>query len=268
MKFLKDILNVIKKNKLLFTLTSIIDLAFVLILVFSSVFLLTTIQENLLDLKDDLSPIAKLAGGVESQKEAIASVVDSRDFNDTYRGLLKNLILLFLSIIIIWIIFQSINFYITTRMFKKKYRFLDYIRKFTLISIFHYLFILLAFFISWYLSLLNAKMILPLFPRIIVNIIIIIPFLKVYYYGSIALTQISEKPLKNVFKKTFQLGVKKWKKSIVTVSLSLLKIIFCFVVMILIFKVHIIFFYIVVLFFFIPSISIARIILFNGLIKK
>lgn len=257
----KKILKLIRKNKLLFTLSSLLDLSF--IIAFITIFwqiVYKKIFQILLALSNHLNTLKNLPQDMSQQAAAYQSLASNIEFIALFYSLVRWVIIFALAVFILWIVFQSINFFIAAKILHKKTRFWSYIGKFSLFSFFFYLLIVLDFWLTIYLATLNTKIVLPVFPQAIINIIFLTILIIILYFGFISYSEIRKKKIISSFLNTFKTGFK--KKTLIAYVLPLLKIAICLLLLYLLFDLNIILFYIVFLFFFIPSISIARIMFF------
>ena len=255
---MNKLISLIKQNKKSFILSVVIDFIFSIVFIISFYMIVTKVFDILLRMSTMLDTI--------SDYDALQSISQSVEFFSLYNSLLKWLVILALSLYVIWVVFQSLSFYLGLKLFRKL-KFWDYFKKFCVYSLFYYLIIVGTFILAVYLSILNARLPIPIFPQIVINFIVGIIILITLYFGAITLTAISKYKIVKGCQKTMQIGLKKFKKVAVYFLISVLLLVFAVFVLYLLFKVNIFLLYAGFILLFIPTITFLRISYFYYLQK-
>jgi hypothetical protein len=260
---IKDILKIIRKNKLQFTSSCIIDLAFI-----TSFFIVCwhILYKKIYQILLSINVVAAnlQAISVDSGQEGlIASALEtSSKLIPLESELISWALILALALLIIWIIFQGLNSSIAARIIEKKTAVLHYFGKFCLFSIFFYMLIIGAFWLTIFLSIINSSMIIPIFTQPIINLILISLLLIIIYFWFISLVFAIRSNMKNSFLNTFRVGILKIHKFLLLYIILIALIGITIFILAIIFNLNIIIFYLIALLFFIPLITLARIIFF------
>jgi hypothetical protein len=256
----------VKKNKLLFTLASLLDLGFVITflmafwqVVYENIFpILVRLSELMAGLRD-------LPEGIEGQAGVYNSLASSLEFMALYSDMLRWIFILAVVLFLLFVVFEGLNFFVINRIIDKKTKFLNYLGKFSLFSLFFYVMVVLSFWLSIYLSFLNNKMLIPVFNRVLLNVILIGLLVLIKYFSCLSFVMIRKKNIKNAFLDTFKTGVLKIK-DVLKVLISVLFLFFALVLVGYIFiRINIVLFYLGFLLLVVPGISFAKIVYFKGI---
>lgn len=264
LKFKKDqkkIFGLIRKNKILFTISCFIDLGFIIAflvacwqIVYKQIF---QILSRISELMKNLQNLA-----LEEQAAAYEAFAANIEFLGLYSNLIRWLLIFIGVIFLLWIVFQGVNFFLSAKIIDKKTSFWKYIGKFSLFSLFFETLVVLSFWLTVYLSILNSKMVIPIFTQGVINIILIILLVPIHYFCLISLVRIRKKKIIAAFLDTFRVGVKKILRVLFAYFLVILKLGICLLVLFLLSNFNIVLFYLVFLLLFIPIISFSRMMFF------
>jgi hypothetical protein len=257
---LKDIFSIIKNNKLIFALICLLDLTFLVALLFSSSLILANmlaISKDIVAFMNSMPPIGPQTADQPESYQAIADMFST--ITDSYSALIMSVIILAVSTFVIWLVFQSISYFISSKMLDEKTKFWKYIGKFFLFSLFFYILIVLSFYSTTYLSMANSKIVIPLFSQGIINAILLLLLSIISYFFFISLSLIRAQKIIPAFLGAFKLGVKKFFYFIlIYLAIMLLYFILIFILYSAFF-LNIILFYLLILLIFIPVMSLSRI---------
>lgn len=258
-----EVFALIKKNKLLFAISNLVDLSFLGIFLFAYYVIMTEIFAILARIMEITNAVSAMPEQITGQAMAFQALAGNIEFLTLYSSLLRWLMILVVTVYLIWNIFQGVNFSVTSIIVNKKSNFWKYFGKFSLFSLIFYVFVILSFILTIYLSLLNTKIILPVFTQTVINVILIVLLLAIKHYFCISTVMISRNGILVAFVDAFRIGTKKILKIIplclvIFVSLSL-----CVLLLYWFFILNVILFYFGILLIFLPLISSLRILFFN-----
>ncbi|MCK5281796.1 MAG: hypothetical protein KAK00_00135 [Nanoarchaeota archaeon] len=261
-KDLKKILELITKNKLLFSLSVFID--FISIITFFSVFypIMNRVYDLLINLSELTGILSSIPISIEAQSESYINLASSIQFNSLYSELLGWIAILALSVFLVWFIFQGVNAFLAARIIDKKTNFWKYIGKFSLFSLFFYILIILSFSLTVFLSVLNSKIIIPLFTQKVISFILITLLMLISYFWFISLVLIRKKKIVPAFLTTFNLRIKRLTKVFFVYFILMLILDFSLLLIYLSYFIHVILFFVLALFLLLPLVNILRIMFF------
>ena len=208
---LKESFSLIWRNKSLFVLLCILQIAFFVVLVLLSSIYFTKMIENAKAMSDYIASQKlddiSVSSNILQKKSLLGDdpLAISRNFNE----MVKNFKIYLIYIFVLLIIFTSINWTITYRLIKKSH-FRDLIKIFSKILIASllylglvFLFFFLLFDISFtQISIEGAKLFSKYIPFLIFSAILA-------YFMFISLSLASSAELKNIIQKTLRIGLKK-----------------------------------------------------------
>ncbi|MBR9700062.1 hypothetical protein GOV09_06400 [Candidatus Woesearchaeota archaeon] len=253
-------MNVVKKNRLLFSVTSIVD--FLYIVVFFIVYFI--IMFNVFNL------LLRLSGLMQSIEAPSLDILDSQrpifsksaDFLALSSQLFEFLYFLAVVMFVLWIIFQGVNFFLASRT-ARKVRFWPYIGKFSLFSLFFYIFVVLSFLLTVYLSMVNS--VVPVITQGIITFVVFVLLIIISYFWFISLVAIQKNKIIPAFLKTFSVGFREFKKIIKTYLLSFMLLLAGLLILAGVFKINMMAFYFTAVFGFVPLISLLRLFFINNI---
>jgi len=255
---IKKTFSLIKKKKPLFILSSFIDLGF--IIAFLSAYFI--IMQKIFAILGKVSSLINLP----AEDASYQALAQNLEFFVLYSELLRWMAILAIVTLIIWVIFQGVNFWLTN-FFLGKTHFLKYFGKFSLFSLFYFTLFVSSFWLTLYLSFLNSKLFFPLFTQAIVTFVLIVLFVLLKYFSYISLILIRKNKIIPSFIKTFKLGVIKFQKIISPFLIMIAIVTSSLIINYILFKLNIYLFYLGFIFIFIPSITFSRILYFYKISK-
>ncbi len=128
----------------------------------------------------------------------------NEEFMKAYRDLLKNIGTFILGMLVAWIVFRAPLWYLSHKSIYKKMPLGKSWLKFTLLSLFWFIIIAIAFGI-YSIATGSTATILPLVSSTSTSIIMLIFFAAIYYFSQVSYALI---PAQQTFKKTFIFGIK------------------------------------------------------------
>ncbi len=128
-------------------------------------------------------------------------LMENPEYMQAFREMLKNIVYMILSILGAWIIFKNPVWYLAHKSILKKMPLNTSLLKFTLLSLFWFVIMMIVFIIH---TMIKGGTV-PLIGPTTTNVLTIIALLAIYYFSQISFSLI---PAQQTFKKTFVFGVK------------------------------------------------------------
>ena len=220
---LKKTFNLIKKEPFYIALPSLIDLIFLMVMGFIGNFFLITKAAPLLERMAEI----KLESSVTSMDEYAAAVMSQQsELFPLAMQVMGIFVKLALSILLLWIIFQGINWYLASKFDNKKVKPWNFLKNFTITTIIVAIF---EFFIALFYyntTLKNALGQNNPTVQFLINSASIISLVVLYYFTLISYSMCYQYKLKELCKKTIKVGVKRIQEiSLVILSLAVMFVI-------------------------------------------
>ncbi len=267
-KGLIHVVGLIKKNKLLFVFSSLIDLGCIIAFLYAFwQIVYGKIFQILLGLSEMMKGMQNVYPDLEAQAASYKALAASVEFMRLYSSLTRWLFIFVLVVFLLWVVFQGVNFFLVARMIDRKTKFWKYLGKFALFSLFFYIFEVLSFWLTIYLSMLNSKMIVQVFSQGLVNVVFVILLVVIYYFCLMSLVIMRKRKIITAFIDTFKIGVTKILKVLLAYFSVVVGLVIFLLVTYLLFNLNIVLFYLGFLLLLVPSISFFRILFFH-LIEK
>lgn len=258
----------IRKNKLLFLKLCILDLGFsVSFLYLFWKIMYGQIFQILTKLSQVITFVPDINAELEQQAASIDALAKSMEFISLYSSLMKWLLLLIVSVFFIVIIFHGASYLLTAKFLDKKLKAWSYLWKFSVLSLVFYLLMVLSFWLTIYLSILNTKMLLPIFTQEVVNVIFIVLLVIINYFWTISLVQVRKEGILQSVKKTFNIGIFHIPRISLIGLEAFLVLAAGGVISYLLYFVYPLLFFPSLILFAIPCLSASRILLFEGIDK-
>ena len=193
-----------KRHKPLFLLSGALEISF--LAAFVGVFYWA--MQNLFYVLEDLSTLTQaleLAYSLEAQQAAYNALAQSSQFTELYGSLLFWMGILAVDLLLVLLVFQVALFYLSERFAGTKISFWPYARRCAFIVASGFLAVVGAFFLTFFLSLLNYKLVIPLFPQVVLTGIVILVAILAFIISWFAIARIPQK-------KTFREAIRNWKR--------------------------------------------------------
>jgi hypothetical protein len=265
-KNISDSFTIVRNNKVLFIISYLFDLSFIVGFLTVYYVFMTRIFKVLNGLKEIMDLMNNIPEGMLSQQEALKAISGKAEFINLTSSLFKELGFLFLSIFLVWIIFQGISFACTARSMDKKTNFLLYIWRFTVFSAFFYILSGGSFWLSTFFARLNTEMSISIFSQVIINIIVFALLMIIIYLWFMSLIITRRRGFRDTLIRLIK--VRTLFNSIPSLLVSILIIGVNVAIMLYAFKLNIILFYLITLFIFIPFLGFTRVFIFHCVEKK
>lgn len=254
---LSEIFSGLRKNLVLCLVSFVVDLGFVISFFAAMQLILPKILNLGGQLLSFLQSIQNMPVDYSQQADVINSVLSNAEFWNDFHGFVNWIIIFLVDIILIFLVFQGINFFICAKIFDKKIRFIKYFPKFLLFSLFFYLLCALSLALTVYLITSNSKMPMPLFSQGIINAILEVLLSLIIYFWFISLVAIKDRKILDALLRTFRIGVLKFHIIILIYIACLAIPSLLILIPYLIFGIHL-WFFIILLLLVIPSLGIMR----------
>jgi hypothetical protein len=223
-KELKKTFNLIKKEPFYIAIPSLIDLIFLMIAGFIGNFFLITKAAPLLERMAEI----KMDSSVTSMDEYTVAVMSQQsEMFPLAMQVMGIFVQLALSILLLWIIFQGINWYLASKFEDKKVKPWNFFKNFTIITIIVAIF---EFFIALFYYNTTLKNALgqnnPTL-QLLINSVSIIVLVALYYFTLISYSICYKYKLRELCKKTIVVGIKRVQE----ISLAILVLAVMFVIL-------------------------------------
>jgi hypothetical protein len=248
----------IGRNKGLFSLSCFLDLLFIALVLPIYTYIMV---QKMFPIYDTLSrgfQGLSINSEMTELPDTYTLIAESVKITKLWDELAYWIFVLVISLFLLWIIIEGINFFISTKIVGENNRFLSYYGKFFLFSLFFYGLIILSFVLTIYLSMSNTIMPIPLFTQGIINVILIVLIALILYFGGISLGTI-QKRIFPAFTSTFKIGAKKFKWVILFYLASILIFAVLLFLLSICFLLNFMLFVLIFVFIFIPYLSFSRI---------
>jgi len=243
-------------NKRLFLLASFCDALFIASFLIVYVFTM----QNAVPVLQEMSTISNNLGSADVLNDGSFNTSAALQLLELQKSLLKWIFLLFLLLFAAWILFEGLAHWMTWMQFAKTP--FSYVRKFVFVSLPFYLFIVFAFWLSVFLSSLNAKLFIPLFTQGIVNFFVVMILLVVLYFWFYSLIIIRKKTLKETLLSVLPSGIMNFPKIMLSYLISLLIMALGLLAVVLLKNIDVILFYLGLIVF-VMSVTYSRYIFFK-----
>jgi len=256
-----SIKKLLKKNKKTIAISSTIQLAFFISFITVYFVIVLKIFDILVKITESMKVLQALGADINEQAAVFEALAKSTDFFVLYDDLIKWVVLLAVSAFFIWIIFQTFNFYLISKIFKK-IKFKNYAGKFALFSFISYILIVASVWFSFYLSSVNLKLPLSFIPEQVPRLFIAIFLIIISYFSFFAFYLI----IKNSISKAFlSLRLLFTKKTFLAFFNTFVIYILIVAFLVVFYRIHISLFYLYTILIFLPFQPIALILYFKQL---
>ena len=256
------VLDLIKKNKILFAVSAVLDFSFMASFILVYYLIMTKVFDIMMRISELMTIMSDIPEELTGQTMAFQALAGNIEFLTLYSSLLRWLLVLMISIFLIWVILEGIAFSIAAKIVNKKKSFWKYLGKFSIFSLFFYVLIVLSFWLTIYLSILNSRIILPLFTQTVITIILVLLLISIKYFCGISLVIINKRKIIPAFIDTFKIGVRNILKILFIYLIIILEFVVCLLLIYLLFNLHILLFFLGVVVWFLPLISFDRLLFF------
>jgi hypothetical protein len=261
-KNLKSLFSLIKCYKPLFLLSYIIDFVFIIVSLFSFTASMLPIYDLLGKISDQIKELSNLSQQLQTGSINAEMISISSKISDHIADLLLKFLALAATMLLIWIVFQGINFALAAKITDKKTGFWQYFGKFSFFSTFFYIFVILSFYLTINLAMMNNGLPIPVFNQTVITVILVILLIIILYFWLLSLVLARKKSIIPTFLATFSMGCRRFLQIVVIFQLLLFLTLFSTAIFLFCFWWNIWISYLCIILLLIPMISILRIALF------
>jgi hypothetical protein len=223
---LKKTFDLVKKEPFYIAVPSLIDIMFLLVLGYVGNFFLITKAAPLLERIAEI----KIGSSVASVEEYATAVMSQQsEIFPLAMQVMGIFFQLALSILILWIVFQGVNWYLASKFDNKKVKVWKFFKNFTVATIVIAIFEFIIALFYYNLTLKNVLGNNSPIVQLVVNSISIIALVVLYYFALINYSICYKYSLKKLelCKKTIIIGVKRFKD----ISLAILVLVLMFLIL-------------------------------------
>ncbi len=214
MQFYSDYIKawrLVKKHKWMFFFCYLLDVSFFTGFIFTFLEIVKDrIFPLLLRISQMLAVLPSDTADLQTQAAAMKTLAANLEFYALFSNLLGWLLVLAGVVLVLVIAFNGPVFSLTARIVSKKVSRLKYLLRFSIISVAFYALILLCFWLTVYLSTLNARMIIALFSDEIISFLFVLLIVLINYFWSLCVVLIMKKGAIASFLDSFRVGVREF----------------------------------------------------------
>ncbi len=248
LKSLKETFSLIRKHKLLILVLFLLQILFFSVLTFTQINYQVAIATNLQSMSQSLDNLALDDETIAQKISEKGDILDISGIYASYDKIMETLRILIIVSFLIFAVMNGINWAFTDNLIKKKSikQFFTYLWKFILLALLYGVVILTLLF----LFIRTAFMGLETGDNPVFIALLLILGLVAFYFMFISFALIGKANLKDIFKKTFKIGIKKAHVILLAYMMNLAVIVLFFYLLYLIIEVNFVLFFIVTLLFF------------------